>query len=167
MPDVFEEQEPGGFDLRRFAEIARRRHLQFFIALFLGWLLVWGSSWVIPPRYKSSTLILVEQPTMPQNYVLPNINDNLQTRLQSMTEQILSRTRLLVIAQKLHLYSAPGQLSDDQKVASMRKDIGIDLVRNQGRDRYYVIHNLLLGRRSTFGSASNDGAYRAFHQRES
>ncbi len=134
MPDVFEEQEPGGFDLRHFVEIARRRQLQFFVALFLGWLLVWGSSWVIPPRYKSSTLILVEQPTMPQNYVLPNINDNLQTRLQSMTEQILSRTRLLLIAQKLHLYSAQGQLSDDQKVARMRKDIGIDLVRNQGRD---------------------------------
>ncbi len=133
MPDVLEEQQPGSFDLRRLMEIARRRQLQFLIALFVGWLLVWGSSLVIPPRYKSSTLILVEQPTMPQNYVLPNINDNLQTRLQSMTEQILSRTRLLMIAQKLHLYSAAkGRLTDDQKVASMRKDIGIELVRSQG-----------------------------------
>ena len=135
MPDVFEEQQPGGFDLQRFVGIARRRHLQFLIPLFLGWLLVWGSSWVIPPRYKSSTLILVEQPTMPQNYVLPNINDDLQTRLQSMTQQILSRSRLLLIAQKLHLYSAAqGGLSVDQKVANMRKDIGIDLVRNPGRE---------------------------------
>ena len=71
---------------------------------------------------------------MSQNYVVPNINDDLQTRLQSMTEQILSRTRLLVIIDKLHLYgAAQGRLSDDQKVASMRKDIGIDLVRNPGR----------------------------------
>ena len=106
MPDVFEEQESGSFDAHRLVEIARRRHLHFLIPLFLGWLLVWGSSWVIPPRYKSSTLILVEQPTMPQNYVVPNINDDLQTRLQSMTEQILSRTRLLLIVQKLNLYGA-------------------------------------------------------------
>ncbi len=134
MPDVFEEQESGSFDAHRLVEIARRRHLHFLIPLFLGWLLVWGSSWVIPPRYKSSTLILVEQPTMPQNYVVPNINDDLQTRLQSMTEQILSRTRLLLIVQKLNLYgAAEGGLSVDQKVAKMRKDIGIDLVRNPGR----------------------------------
>ena len=43
---------------------------------------------------------------MSQNYVVPNINDDLQTRLQSMTEQILSRTRLLIIIEKLHLYGA-------------------------------------------------------------
>lgn len=134
MPDVIEEQQPESFDLQRLIEMARRRHLQFLIPLFLGWLLVWGSSWVIPPRYKSSTLILVEQPAMPQNYVVPNINDDLQTRLESMSEQILSQTRLLVIINRLHLYSAAqGGLADDQKVASMRKDIGIDLVRNPGR----------------------------------
>ena len=83
MPDMSEEQERERPDLQRFAGIVRRRHLHFVIPLFLGWLLVWGSSWVLSPRYKSSTLILVEQPTMSQNYVVPNINDDLQTRLQS------------------------------------------------------------------------------------
>jgi polysaccharide chain length determinant protein (PEP-CTERM system associated) len=101
------------------------------VPLFFGWLLVWGSSWVFSPRFKSSTLILVQQPTMPQNYVAPNITDDLQARLQSMTEQILSRTRLLVIIQRLHLYDGnKGKATDDQKVDKMRKDIGIDLVRD-------------------------------------
>jgi polysaccharide chain length determinant protein (PEP-CTERM system associated) len=134
MPDMFEEQERERPDLQRFSGIVRRRHFQFLIPLFLGWLLVWGSSWLLSSRYKSSTLILVEQPTMSQNYVVPNINEDLQTRLESMTQQILSRTRLLMIIEKLHLYSAArGRLTDDQKVVRMRKDIGIDLVRNQGR----------------------------------
>ncbi len=133
MPDMSEEQERERPDFQRFAGIVRRRYLQFLLPMFLGWLLVWGSSWIISPRYKSSTLILVEQPTMPHDYVEPNINDDVQTRLQSMTEQILSRTRLLLIIQKLHLYgAAQGGLSDDQKIAEMRKDIGIDLVRNPG-----------------------------------
>ena len=57
--------------------------------------MVWGASWVLPPRYSSSTLILVEQPTMPKDYVTPNVNDDLQERMQSITQQILSRTRLV------------------------------------------------------------------------
>jgi len=134
MLEDSEEQKANGLDIQRILGIVKRRHLQFLLPLFLGWLLVWGSSWILPPSYKSSTLILVEQPTMPQNYVVPNINDDLQTRLQSMTEQILSRTRLLVIIQKLHLYGGDrSSMTDDQKVAIMRKDIGIEMVRDPAR----------------------------------
>jgi polysaccharide chain length determinant protein (PEP-CTERM system associated) len=134
MAEVLGEQELERPDIRSFLGIVRRRHLQFLIPLFLGWFVVWGASWVLPPRYKSSTTILVEQPTMPQSYVAPNINDDLQARLASMSEQILSRTRLLVIIQKLHLYGgAQGNLTDDQKIASLRKDIGVDLVRDPER----------------------------------
>ena len=78
-----------GFDLQRYLGVVRRRHLQFLIPLFLGWAVVWGASWVLPPRYVSSTLILVEQPTMPKDYVTPNVNDDLQERMQSITQQIL------------------------------------------------------------------------------
>ena len=66
------------FDLHRYLGIVRRRHLHFLIPLFLGWMLVWTVSWVLPPRFQSTTLILVEQPTMPKDYVTPNINDDLQ-----------------------------------------------------------------------------------------
>ena len=134
MAEVLAEQESEGLDIRSLLGIVRRRHFHFLIPLFLGWFVVWGISWILPPRYKSSTTILVEQPTMPQNYVAPNINDDLQARLASMSEQILSRTRLLLIIQKLHLYGgAQGNLSDDQKIASLRKDIGVDLVRDPQR----------------------------------
>jgi len=131
MTEMIEEQDSQSFDISRVWGIVRRRHMYFLVPLFLGWLLIWGSSWVISPLYKSSTLIIVEQPTMPQNYVAPNINDDLQTRLDSMTQQILSRTRLLVIIQKLHLYGGDHSgLTDDQKIANMRKDISLDLVRD-------------------------------------
>jgi polysaccharide chain length determinant protein (PEP-CTERM system associated) len=134
MPDVLEEQRSERPDIQRLVGIARRRHLQFLIPLFLGWLIVWGASFLLPPRYKSSTLILVEQPTMPQNYVLPNISDDLQARLESIKQQILSRTRLLTIIDKLSLYggtrSAP---SADALVERMRKDIDVELVRDPQR----------------------------------
>jgi succinoglycan biosynthesis transport protein ExoP len=132
MTQEFEVQEnQPQFDLARILGIVRRRHLQFLIPLFLGWLAVWGSSWFLPARYKSSTLILVEQPTMPKNYVEPNVTDDLQDRLQSITQQILSRTRLLLIIDKLHLYTGDRrQRTPDERVAEMRKDTDIELVRD-------------------------------------
>lgn len=134
MPEVIEEQESEGLDIQRLAGIVRRRHPQFLLVLFLGWFAVWGASWILPSRYKSSTTILVEQPTMPQNYVAPNINDDLQSRLASMSEQILSRTRLLLIIHSLHLYEGDQRgLTDDQKIANLRKDIGVELVRDPQR----------------------------------
>jgi polysaccharide chain length determinant protein (PEP-CTERM system associated) len=130
MEEFSEERGSEGPDLQRYLGVVRRRHIQFLIALFLGWLVVWGVSWVLPARYKSATLILVEQPTMPKNYVEPNVSEDLQERLASIQQQILSRTRLLLIIDKLHLYSdSHGEKSPDEKVELMRKDIEIELVR--------------------------------------
>ena len=130
MVDDLEEKSEG-FDLQRYLGVVRRRHLHFLAPLFLGWAIVWGASWVLPPRYLSTTLILVEQPTMPKDYVTPNVNDDLQQRMQSITQQILSRTRLLRIIDQFNLYARPhSQRSPDQKVEIMRKDIGIELVRD-------------------------------------
>jgi polysaccharide biosynthesis transport protein len=136
MEEIYEEQNSEGLDVERYLEIVRRRHIHFLIPLFLGWLIVWGASWVLPVRYKSGTLILVEQPTMPSNYVVPNVVDDLQNRLQSITQQILSRTRLLLIIDKLNLYSDTRlQSTPDEKVELMRKDIDIELVRGSQVDQ--------------------------------
>jgi uncharacterized protein involved in exopolysaccharide biosynthesis len=102
--EVSEEQNRKGLDLQRYLDLARRRHMYFLVPLLVGWLAVWGAGWILPASYKSSTMILVERPTMPKNYVEPNVNEDLQDRLQSITQQILSRTRLLLIIDKLNLY---------------------------------------------------------------
>ncbi|MGA9585840.1 MAG: XrtA system polysaccharide chain length determinant [Terracidiphilus sp.] len=131
MPELTEEQESTQFDFERYLDLARRRHIYFLVQLFLGWLVVWGSSWILPTTYKSSTLILVEQPTMPESYVAPNVNENLQERLQSITQQILSQTRLMMIVDKLNLYADAKSLkTPDDKVEALRKDISVDLVKD-------------------------------------
>jgi polysaccharide chain length determinant protein (PEP-CTERM system associated) len=132
LPEETEENATQPFEIGRYLDVVRRRHMIFLILLLLGWAAVWGSSWLLPARYKSSTLILVEEPAMPKNYVVPNVNDNLQDRLQSISQQILSRTRLLLIIDKLHLYQGDRQpTTPDGRVDKMRKDIGdIELVKD-------------------------------------
>jgi polysaccharide biosynthesis transport protein len=132
MVDDLDEQSQESIDIEHYLGVVRRRHFHFLIPLFLAWAVVWGASWVLPPRYLSSTLILVEQPTMPKDYVTPNVTDDLQERMQSITQQILSRTRLLHIIDQFNLYAGPrSNGSPDAKVDRMRKDIGIDLVRDE------------------------------------
>jgi len=131
MAEEFEDKVVPGFDVRHYWGVMRRRHIHFLLALFIGWAIVWGASWVLPARYRSTTLILVEQPTMPKDYVTPNVNDDLQERLQSITQQILSRTRLLHIIDQLNLYANQrASLTPDDKVELMRKEIEIELVRD-------------------------------------
>ena len=84
MSELLEEQEATQIDFERYWDVVRRRHLHFLVPVFFGWLLVWGISWVLPSKYKSSTTILVEEPTMPESYVAPNVTDNLQERLQTI-----------------------------------------------------------------------------------
>jgi succinoglycan biosynthesis transport protein ExoP len=131
MVDELEEKPGEGLNLQQYVDVIRRRHMYFLVPFFLGWLVVWSASWVLPSRYRSGTLILVEQPSMPKDYVTPNVTDDLQARLQSITQQILSRTRLLHIIEELNLYATShGQLNPDELVERMRKDIEIELVRD-------------------------------------
>jgi succinoglycan biosynthesis transport protein ExoP len=133
MPEDFEEKSGESINLRQYLAIAKRRRWHFLIPLILGWAAVWGVSWVLPSVYRSGTLILVEQPTVPSQYVVPNIaSDNLQDRLQSITQQILSRTRLMRIIDNQNLYATSRQrATPDEIVEKMRKDIEIELVHDR------------------------------------
>ena len=135
--------------------------------LFLGWLVVWGASWVLPVRYKSGTLILVEQPTMPKNYVAPNVSEDLQEPIASIQQQILSRTRLLLIIDKLHLYSdGHGQIHQMKKLSSCARTSNIELVRDSRAAPITAFKIYLFGARSACGPAGDQRTNRPIHQRK-
>lgn len=79
---------------------------------------------VIAPKYQSQTLILIEQQKVPENYVKPVVEPDLNTRLASMKEQILSRSRLEPIILRFDLF-ANGKASMDDRVDMTQKAIGI------------------------------------------
>jgi succinoglycan biosynthesis transport protein ExoP len=116
--------------------IATRRRWWILLPLFICWAAVWSGSWLLPSTYQSDALILVEQQKVPEQYVVPNVTVGLQDRLQSMTQQILSRTRLQATIDRFHLYpkrtGLRGLLESGDPVEQMRKDIQIDLVQPPG-----------------------------------
>jgi len=83
-----------------------------------------------PRLYRSEALILVEQQTVPAQYVTPNVTTDAQDRLQSMTQQILSRTRLTRLIEQFNLYPRDrAHMIMDDLVEKMRKEIKIDPVK--------------------------------------
>jgi protein tyrosine kinase modulator len=71
--------------------------------IFLG-AIGWGAAQVLPKKYTSQTMVLVEQPTVGPAYVTPVVTADLNHRLASMQQEILSRTRLQPIIEKFGLY---------------------------------------------------------------
>jgi polysaccharide chain length determinant protein (PEP-CTERM system associated) len=132
----FEEKPEQSFTFEQAKELVRRRLWFFLVPLFVVWFAVWGISWVLPSMYRSSTLILVERPTVAPSIVAPTVTDSLQDRLQSISQQIQSRTRLAYIIESQNLYPQERQKkSADELVERMRKDIEVELVRTPGTEQ--------------------------------
>jgi polysaccharide chain length determinant protein (PEP-CTERM system associated) len=136
MLDLDAEDGQVSRSLEEYWAIARRRRWYILLPVFVAWAIAWVGSWLVPSTFQSEALILVEQQKVPEQYVVPNVTVSLQDRLQSMTQQILSRTRLQSTIDRAHLYEKHGLgafTKDEDAVEQMRKDIKIDLVEVPGR----------------------------------
>ena len=142
--ELQENSEP--IELSEIKGIIRRNRWHFLILFFAGWFLVWGISWILPSIYRSGTLILVERPAVPEKLVASNIDSDIQRQLDSITQQMLSRTRLLTIIDHLNLYAQDRKrMSEEALVEKMQKDIEIELVR--GDDRKLSAFNIFYSSR--------------------
>jgi polysaccharide chain length determinant protein (PEP-CTERM system associated) len=91
-----------------------------------GTALALGATLVLPKRFTSQTIVLVDQPTVSPDLVKPVITEQTNQRLASMQEQILSRSRLQPIIEKFGLYpSQRGTLHMEELVAKLRSGIEV------------------------------------------
>ncbi len=84
----------------------------------------------LPNVYQSDALILVVPQQVPDNYVHSAVTVRIEDRLQSINQQILSRTRLERIIQDFNLYAdlRKTEIMEDI-VERMRKDISVETVK--------------------------------------
>ena len=88
-----------------------------------------AASLVLPKKYTSSTLVLVEQPTVPTELIKPVVTDDLNQRMASMKAQILSRSRLEAIINKFNLYSQQRQkVHMEDLVERLKSAIDVELI---------------------------------------
>jgi len=90
--------ERGELTLEDYLRILRRRW-----PIIFSWTR-FATTHFLPKRYTSQTLVLVQQPTVPGDYVKPVVSEGTGERLATMQQEILSRTRLEPIVQQFGLY---------------------------------------------------------------
>jgi len=80
----------------------------------------------LPNRYTSEATLLVVQQRGPERYVIPTANTDTGKGLQAVTQEVLSRSRLLGIIDELGLYPKEKDLlAPEELLEQMRKDVGI------------------------------------------
>ncbi len=111
-----------------YVAILKRRALWLIIPAILLSIAALGVSFTLSPRYVSQTLVLIEGQKVPDDYVKPVVTTDIDERLGSMKEQILSRSRIQPIIERFNLY--PGAKMDE-RVDAVRKNIDVKPIRSE------------------------------------
>ena len=93
------------FTIQDYLDIGLRRKWYIIVPLVICVLGSFGVYKYLPKVYKATTLILVQPQRVPENYVRPTITDSVASRLNTIGQEILSRTRLEKVIQEFNLYS--------------------------------------------------------------
>jgi len=99
---------------------------------------------VLPESYRSSTLILVEGQKIPENYVQAVIGPSIEERLNSLQQQVMSRTVLTKMIEEFSLYPEMVKRNGiDAVVERVRKDIKVETMgarsnRGSGIDAFSI-----------------------------
>jgi len=110
-----------------YVDILKRRVWLIVITALAVMAVGIGLTFVVAPKYQSQTLILVEQQKIPEDYVKPVVEQDLNSRLATMKEQILSRSRIEPIINRFGLFAGSGASMDD-RVDMTQKAIGVKAI---------------------------------------
>ena len=84
--------------------------------------------WFLPNQYSATTTILVDPQKVPDRYVATTVTEDPNERLSNLTQEVLSRSRLSQIVEKLHLYPEMySKQGSDFVIAYLRKQIQIQV----------------------------------------
>src|SRR3981189_2098277 len=128
--------------LQDYSTILKRRWWIIAIPAIIFPIVGFGITFLVQPEYLSQTLVLVEQQKVPESYVKAIVTEDLNGRLATMKEQILSRSRLQPIIERFNLF-ANSKLSMDDRIDMTRKNIGIapiqsEIARTNGLPGFYI-----------------------------
>src|SRR5262245_56794394 len=111
----------------RAIETFRRRKLVAILASAAVAAAVLAFARCLPDLYRATAVVLVERPR-PETFVRPAVNGELESRLQLIKQEILSRDRLTELINRFNLYAdLRARHPMDSVMDQMRRDIEVEL----------------------------------------
>jgi protein tyrosine kinase modulator len=82
----------------------------------------------LPNMYRSTATVLVDRQQIPEAFVRSTVTSALETRLQTISQEILSRSRLEALIDRFGLYAdLKTRVSPEEVIARIRGDIKLEL----------------------------------------
>jgi succinoglycan biosynthesis transport protein ExoP len=121
--------------IKRYAAVAwDRRHL-----VLLVWAIVLVPALILahalPNVYSSSTMILVERQKVPEDYVRSTVTETMQERLNTISQQILSRSR---IRQIIEDYDLLNEMTREERILTKLHLLGIPWLQEWGMRLHFL-----------------------------
>jgi len=87
-----------------------------------------GAALSLPNLYRASTKVLVDRQEVSESFVRPSVTSELETRIQTIHQQVMSRERLSDLITRLNLYAEERQhLPIEAVIDRMRHDVDLHL----------------------------------------
>ena len=129
-------QQGGGFDAA--VDVWRRRKWLAIFVFAMVFTAMTSAAVFLPDVYESTATILVERQQVPEAFVQATVTSGIDLRLQTITQQVLSRSRLEGLINRFGLYADVLQrVSLEEVIETMRKDIVLEQKgkqQNRGKD---------------------------------
>lgn len=117
-------------------EILKRRKLSLILPALIIFLVAAVVALTLPPIYKSTSTILIEEQEIPAEFVMSTVTSYAEQRIQTINQRIMSYTRLLNIINQFKLYQdLRGKWTIEQIVEEMREDIILEPISVDVLDR--------------------------------
>jgi len=88
----------------------------------------------LPNIYQATATVLVDRQQVPETFVQPTVTSALETRLHTISQEILSRSRLEALITRFGLYpDFSKRVSAEEVIERMRGDIKLELKRVEAR----------------------------------
>lgn len=126
-----------------YIQIGLRRKWYIIFPLICSVIISFGVYKSIPKIYKTTTLILVQPQSVPESYVQPTVTATVMDRLNTISQEILSRTRLEKVIQEFNLYAdlrkkAPMETVVENMVKAIEVNIARGIQSRQAQNAFSI-----------------------------
>jgi polysaccharide chain length determinant protein (PEP-CTERM system associated) len=119
-------------DLAELLAILKRRAWWIAVPAILGPMIGFGTTYLVQPRYTSEAMVLVEPQRVPDRFVAPIVTEQINSRLATIREQIMSRSRLQPIIERFGLFHEDnGKVPTEELLDRTRKLIEISSIHTE------------------------------------
>lgn len=116
-------------DVRDYLAIFLKRKKFFIIPFVALFFTVSAVAILLPSIFESTSTILIEEQQIPEEFVRSTVTGFADQRIQSLTQQILSRTKLWEIIQQFRLYAdLQEKYTREEILEKMRDDIKLETI---------------------------------------